>query len=73
MGEERVVRQVMEGNPQGRRPLGRPRKRWADNLKEDLLLLNVRQEDWQQQAQNRQRWRQLVRAAKDHPGPAPPE
>ena len=73
MDEQRAPPQVMEGNPRGRRPLGRPRKRWRVNLREDLQLMNVTQEDWQQQAQDRSRWRQMVRAAKEHPGPAPPE
>ena len=73
MGQERIPRQVMDGEPRGRRPLGRPRKRWRDCLREDLQLMEIRLEDWQQQARNRLRWRQLVRAAKGHPGPAPPE
>ena len=73
MGDERTPLQVMEGNPVGRRPLGRPRKRWRDSLKEDLQRIGIRHEGWQQQAQDRSRWRQTVRAAKEHPGPAPPE
>ena len=36
MGEERVVYRVFEGKPEGRRPLGRPRRRWADNIRMDL-------------------------------------
>ena len=73
MGAHRVPLQVMVGQPRGRRPLGRPRKRWADNVREDLRLLGAPEEDWRRQAQHRLQWKQLIRAAKDLPGPAPPE
>ena len=41
MEAHRVPRQVLDGTPRGRRPVGRPRKRWEDNVKEDLRALNV--------------------------------
>ena len=73
MDEVRPPRQVLDGVPAGRRPLGRPRKRWEDNVKEDLEAVGVRRQRWKEQAQDRLRWRELVRAAKELPGPAPPE
>ena len=73
MHADRVPLQVLEGQPRGRRPLGRPRKRWGDNINDDLRLLGRPVINWKRQAQNRQQWRQLVRAARDLPGPAPPE
>ena len=68
-----LVKEVMVGRPLGTRPLGRPRKRWIDNVKEDLNTLGVNPNDWRLVAENRSTWRQLVKAAKDHPGPMPPE
>ena len=42
MGEERGVYRVLVGKPEGRRPLGRPRRRWVDNIRMDLLEVDVR-------------------------------
>ena len=73
MGDERTPKRVMMGQLQGRRPLGRPKKRWSDNLREDLQQLGVDHRRWMEQAAERRTWRRLVRAARDHQGPRPPE
>jgi hypothetical protein len=48
------------GKPEGKRPLGRPRRRWIDNIKRDLLEIGLSVVDWTGQAQDRYRWRALV-------------
>jgi hypothetical protein len=60
MGEERGVHRVLVGKPEKKRPLGRSRRRWADNIKMDLQELGVRLGDWIESAQDRDRWRALV-------------
>ena len=50
------------GKPEGKRPLGRPRRRWEDNIKMDLQEVGCRGVDWIDLAQNRDRWRELVNA-----------
>ena len=62
MGEERGVYRVLVGKPEGRRPLGRPRRRWVDNIRMDLHEVGCRYMDWTGLAQNRDRWRTLVSA-----------
>ena len=62
MGEERRVRRVLVGKPEGRRPLGRPRRRWVDNIRTDLQEVGCRYMDWIGLAQDRDRWRTLVSA-----------
>jgi len=62
MGEERVVYRVLVGKPEGRRPLGRPRRRWVDNIKMDLQEVGCVYMDWIGLAQDRERWRTLVSA-----------
>ena len=61
MEAERGVYKVWSGIPEGRRPLGRPRRRWEDNVKADLRKLGLNINDWQELAQDRQKWRVLVR------------
>ena len=61
MGEERVYR-VLVGKPEGRRPLGRPRRRWVDNIRMNLQEVGCRYMDWIGLAQDRDRWRTLVSA-----------
>jgi hypothetical protein len=51
---------VLVGKPEGRRPLGRPRRRWEDNIKMDLQEVKGGGGDWMEQAQDRDRWRALV-------------
>ena len=60
MGEERGVHRVLVGKPEGKRPLGRPRCRWEDNIKTDLQEVGEGGGDWMELAQDRNRWRALV-------------
>ena len=60
MGEERGVYRVVVGKPEGKRPLGRPRRRWEDNIKMDLQEVGGDGGDWMELAQDRDRWRALV-------------
>ena len=60
MGEGRGVYRVQVGKPEGKRPLGRPRRRWEDNIRMDLQEVGLRYEDWIGLAQDRDRWRALV-------------
>ena len=62
MGEERVVYRVFVGKPEGWRPLGRPRRRWVDNIRMDLQEVGCEYMDLIGLAQNRDRWRTLVSA-----------
>ena len=69
MPDHELAKQVALGTPHGRRPPGRPKMRWSDNVRNDLRLLNVANpEDWWIHAQDRRRWKNLVLAAKDHMG-----
>ena len=61
MGEERGVYRVLVGNLEGRRPLGRSRCRWVDNIRMDLQEVGCGYMDWIGLAQDRDRWRTLVR------------
>ena len=56
MGEERVVHKVLVGKPEGKRPLGRPRCRWEDNIKMDLQEVGRGCGDWMEFAQERDKW-----------------
>jgi hypothetical protein len=60
MGEVWVVHNILVGRPEGRRPLGRPRSRWEDNIKMDLWEIGFGDVDWIHWAQDRERWRALV-------------
>jgi hypothetical protein len=60
MGEKRNVYRLLVGQPEGKRPLGRPRRRWMDNIKMDLLEIELNVVDWIGLAQDRYRWRALV-------------
>ena len=62
MGEGRGVYRVLVGKSEGKRPLGRPRPRWEDNIKMDLQEVGFRGMDWIKLAQDRDRWRALVNA-----------
>ena len=62
MGEERGVYRVLVGKPEGKRPLGRPRRRWVDNIRTDLQEVGCEYMDWIGLAQDRDRWRTLVSA-----------
>ena len=60
MGKGGGVYRVLVGNPEGRRPLGRPRCRWEDNIRMDLREVVCGCVDWMELAQDRERWGALV-------------
>jgi hypothetical protein len=60
MGEGRGAYRVLVGRPEGKRPLGRPRRRWKDNIKMDLREIEIDGENWIRLAQNRVQWRAFV-------------
>jgi len=60
VGERRGVYRVLVGKPEGKRPLGRSRHRWEDNVKMDLQEVGCGGTDWIELAQDRDRWRALV-------------
>ena len=60
MGERRGLYRVLVGKPEEKRPLGRPRNRWEDNIKMDLQEVGCGVMDWIELAQDRDRWRTLV-------------
>ena len=63
MGEEREAYRVLMGKPERKRPLGRPRRRWVDNIRMDLQEVGCGYVDWIGLAQDMDRWRTLVSAA----------
>jgi len=62
MAARRGVYRVLVGKPEGKRPLGRSRRRWEDNIKTDLQEVGGGGIDWIELAQDRDRWRALVNA-----------
>ena len=62
MGEGRGVYRVLVGKPEGKRPLGRPRRRWEDNIKMDLQEVGCGSIEWIELAQDRDRWQAHVNA-----------
>jgi hypothetical protein len=60
MGKVRGAYNILVGKPEGRRPLGRPRRRWEDNIKLDLGEIGFGDVNWIRLAQDRDRWRALV-------------
>jgi len=65
MGEDRGEHRVLVEKPEGKRPLGRPRRRWQDNIKMDLQDVGGVRGDWMELAQDRDRWRALVGTVRD--------
>ena len=68
MGDRRGVYKVLVGKPEGKKPLGRPRSRWEDNIKMDLLKVVCGDMDWIDLTQDRDRWRALVNADNEPSG-----
>jgi hypothetical protein len=62
MGEERKLYNVLVGKPEGKRPLGRPRRRWEDGIRMDLREIDLGGVDWIRLSQDRDRWRAVVSA-----------
>jgi hypothetical protein len=62
MGEKRNVYRLLVRKPEGKQPLGRPRHRWVDNIKMNLLEVGLSVMDWIGLAQDRYMWRSLVNA-----------
>jgi hypothetical protein len=60
MGEEKGVYRVLVGRPEGKKPLGRPRCRWEDNIKMDLRETGIDGANWIHLAQDRVQWRAFV-------------
>jgi hypothetical protein len=60
MGEERRAYRVLVGKPEGKRPLGRPRRKWVNNMRMDLQEVGCGYVDWIGLAQERDRWQTLV-------------
>ena len=74
MAPDSVLRRAMDGTPNGRRPVGRPRMRWEDCIRKDLRQLGINDPvRWRHHAQDRAEWRRLVTAAKVHGGLQLPE
>ena len=65
MGKRKDVYRVLVGNPEEKRPLGRPRRRWEDNIKMDLQEVRCGGMNWIELARYRDRWRALVNAVKN--------
>jgi hypothetical protein len=62
-GEKNNSYRILVGNPEGKRPLGRPRRTWVDNIKMDLRETGWGGVDWVDMAQDRDQWRTLVNTA----------
>jgi len=69
MGERRGLYRVLVGKPEGKRPLGRPRHRWEDNIKMDLQEMGCGGMDWIELAQDRDRWWAVVNVVMKHQDP----
>ena len=63
MEEDRSASKILTGKPTGKRPLGRPRRRWEDNIRMDLEEIGINSGNWVDSAQDRNYWRTLVNAA----------
>ena len=63
MEEARTAFKMLTGKPTGKRPLGRPRRRWEDNIRTDLEEIGINVGNWVDSAQDRGYWRALVNAA----------
>jgi len=66
MEGKRIPKRVLEWKPTGRRNRGRPRKRWIDDLKEDIHLMGIR--GWRKLCKERAEWKKITEKAKTHSG-----
>jgi hypothetical protein len=66
MNEERMSRKLLHGKMEGRRRRGRPKKRWSQDLEEDMRVMQVGR--WWEKVQSEEEWRRILREAKTHPG-----
>ena len=66
MTDSRMPKRMLYAQVFGTRRIGRPRKRWIDDVEEDLRLIHI--EGWRRKARNREEWRRVCRQAKAHPG-----
>jgi hypothetical protein len=69
MGENRGVYRVLVGKLEEKRPLGRPRRRWENNIKMDLQEVGGSRGDWMVLTQDRDRWRAVVGTVRDFRAP----
>jgi hypothetical protein len=60
MGEKRIAYRLLVGKPEGKRPLGRPRRRWVENVKQDPIELEWGEVNWIGLAQHRDKWKAVV-------------
>jgi hypothetical protein len=65
MGKDRSVHRVLVGEPEGKKPLGRPGRRWEDNIKMDLQEVGTGSGNWMELAQDRDRWRAFMGMVRD--------
>ena len=65
VGEDRGVQRLLVGKPEGKRPLGKPRRRWEDNIKMDRQEVGRGRGDWMELARDRDSWRALVGTVRD--------
>ena len=63
MQEGRSAFKILTGKPTGKRPLGRPRRRWEDNIRMDLEEIGINADNWVDSAQDMNYWRAFVNAA----------
>jgi len=69
IGESKGVYRILVGKPEGKRPIGRPRRRWEDNIKMGLQEVGCEGTEWIELAQGRGMWRALVKAVMNIPVP----
>jgi hypothetical protein len=66
MDEKRTPKSVLEWKPVGRRIIGRPRKRWIEDIEEDIQMMGIR--GWRKLSKERTKWRRITEKAKTHCG-----
>ena len=64
--EKRILKRVLEWKPKGRRIRGRPRKRWVEDIEEDIQALRIR--GWRKLSKEKTEWRRITEKAKTHSG-----